>query len=103
MSITGYFDQQTKDIEPQIEMAKQLDIKGLSLRYFNDQTLLNIDQALLKELPLKLKKDKMSIFIIDAMYHYPLVTINKVELTTLFQNAEALGTKYLVLSLPVLT
>ena len=103
MSLTGYFDQQFKSIEAQIDMAKQLDIKGLSLRYFNDQTLLTVDTNLVKELPVRLKKEKISILLIDALYHYPLVTINKNELSTLFSNAEALGTKYLVLNLPSMT
>ncbi len=102
MNLTGFFDQNSKSIDTQLELFKQLDIKSLSFRYFNEQTLLHIDGSILKELPLRLKKDKLTIQIIDAMYYYHLLSIQKNELTLLFQNAEALGTKYLILSLPLI-
>lgn len=102
MNLTGFFDQNTKSVDAQLEIFKQLDIKLLSFRYFNDQTLLHIDGVALKELPLKIKKDKLNIQIIDAMYEYHLLSVPRNELTLLFQNAETLGTKYLILNLPLI-
>lgn len=103
MSLTGYFDQTTTSIDAQIESAKQLDIKVLSFRFFNQKTLLDIDSNDVKDLTSKLKKEKLSIQIIDSMLVYPLVTVNKNDLTLLFQNAENLGTKYLIMSLPTMS
>lgn len=102
MSITGYFDQQFKSIDAQLDMAKQLDIKLLSFRYFNEQTLLTLDGSILKDFPARLKKDKLTLQIVDAMYSYHVLSIQKNEFTLLFQNAETLGTKLLILSLPKL-
>lgn len=100
MSLTGFFDQNNRSIDAQLDVAKQLDIKSISLRHFNDKTLLNMDGTTLKDLPQRLKKDKMTLQIVDAMYKYHLLSIHKNEITLLFQNAETLGTKYLVLDLP---
>lgn len=102
MSLTGFFDQTTQSIEGQLEVAKELDIKWLSFRYFDNQPLLSVEPNLLKQLPIRLKKEKMGLQVIDAMYRYHLSTINKNDLTLLFQNAETLGTKYLILTLPSL-
>lgn len=102
MSLTGYFDQKFHSIDAQLDLYNELDIKLLSMRYFDEQTLLNVDANVLKSIPARLKKDKLSLQIIDAMYRYHLSTINKNDLTLLFQNAETLGTKYLILTLPSL-
>ncbi len=102
MSLTGFFDQTTQSIDGQLEVAKDLDIKLLSFRYFDNQPLLSVDPNTLKQLPIRLKKDKLSLQVVDAMYRYHLSTINKNDLTLLFQNAETLGTKYLILTLPSL-
>jgi hypothetical protein len=98
--ITGFFDHIEGEIEKQIDEAKRLDIKHISLRNFSNQTLLDLDLNQIKDIQALLKKEKLTLQIVDANYYYNFIGVNQKELQTLFENARLLQTKILILELP---
>lgn len=98
--ITGFFDHMDSDVSKQIEIAKRLDIKHISLRQFGKHHLLNVTHDQLKTLQAQLKKEKMTLQVIDAAYNYGLIGFDPKALSTLFDHAQNAQTKMLLLELP---
>jgi len=100
--ITAYLDHVNKEIESQLEYAKKLSIKQISMRFFDDHTLKDLTSNSIKPLVVLLKKEKLTLGILDASYPHPIVGFDKEVLKQIFANAEALQTKTLLLDLPSL-
>lgn len=98
--ITGFFDHVDKDISKQIEIAKSLDIKHIALRQFGKNSLIDATQDQFKSIQALLKKEKMTLQVIDAAYQYNLIGFDPKALSTLFDHAQSAQTKTLLLELP---
>lgn len=68
--ITGFFDQ-NHNFENVIETAKKHNLKTICLRKYNDKPILKIDNKILNEINNKLKKQKLTVSLIDANIYLP--------------------------------
>lgn len=98
--VTGFFDHLDSDVSKQIEIAKGLDIKHIALRQFGKHHLLDVTLDQLKKIQGQLKKEKMTLQVIDAAYNYNLIGFDSKALSTLFDHAQNAQTKTLLLELP---
>lgn len=98
--LSGYFDLFERDVDKQLEIAKALDIKFISLRYFGQKTLKDLDFSEIKTIQAMLKKYKMELNMVDANYTYQLDNPDFEDLANIFDKAHQLQTTVLILKLP---
>lgn len=105
--ITGFLDQDGKlEFVDQLELAKKHNIDQVSLRYFEQKPLIEINEKGIKEINALLKKHKMKISMIDTLIKsYDINADAKYkealdQFKFMIKLADRLKVSYLILRLP---
>lgn len=108
MRITGFLDFNGSELETQIEVAKQLNIKNLLLRTIDDKPITELNEEDLKEVNLQIRKERLNILALDPLIkEYSLYDLDSYYLA--YENykktidiAKSLRVSYIYLRLPIL-
>lgn len=100
--ISGFFDLESKKIQDQISVAKELNLKYISLRYFDDKEIHELDDNEIKTYFDTLKSHKLQVASIDMLFddYHVLEEKDNDLFSRVFSNVEKLHAKTLNIMLP---